>query len=43
MSNSVQCRLVPWHKITESYKNKQLIFAAWKEICTILKENIEIM
>lgn len=30
-----------WDKTLESYKNKQMHFTAWKEICTITHGNFD--
>lgn len=37
----VENRPIVWGKTADSYKKKQLKFAAWKEICTMLHEHFE--
>lgn len=37
----VENRPIVWGKTADSYKRKQLKFAAWKEICTMLHEHFE--
>lgn len=37
----VEERPVLWDKTTEEYKDKRRTFAAWREICTIMKDDFE--